>query len=169
MARAAGLAVVLLVGVVLVREELAGPVRISSQSMAPSLSPGDVVLVDRREVPVARLRHGDLVTFTSPVDGEETLKRVVALPGETVVVLDAVLHVDGRPVEEPYVDRREWDGMFTAQVTVPSDSVYVLGDDRVRSVDSRDHGPVPAGLLQGRVLSRLWPPGDPLTEDAPTF
>jgi signal peptidase I len=117
-----------------------------------------VVLVDRRGLDVDDLSRGDLVTFASPANGVESLKRVVGLPGERVAVLDAVLHVDGRPLDEPYVDFREWDGMFTAQVTVPEDAVYVLGDDRLTSVDSRDFGPVPVEALDGRVLVRLWPP-----------
>ncbi len=134
------------------------PVRISSGSMAPTLHRGDVVLVDRRELDVSDLRAGDLVTFAHPRTGEQALKRVVGLPGDRVVVLDSVLHVNGEPVEEPYVDFAEWEGMFTAQVDVPHDAVLVLGDDRVRSVDSRDFGPVPVEDLDGRVVVRLWPP-----------
>jgi signal peptidase I len=152
------LAVAVLVSVVTVRQLLVEPVRIASGSMAPTLRAGDVVLVDRRAGDPADLGRGDLVTFRSPETGEEMLKRVVALPGDTVATIDAVLHVNGEPVDEPYVDFSEWDGMFTARVTVPADSVYVLGDDRLVSVDSRDFGPVPARAVDGRVLLRLWPP-----------
>lgn len=151
------LAALLALGVVSVRAELVAPVRVASGSMEPTLREGDVVLVDRREVRVDDLDHGDLVTFRAP-DGAETLKRVVGLPGETVAVLDAVLHVDGLPVLEPYVVDPEWDGTWTAQVTVPDGTVYVLGDDRLRSVDSRDHGPVREADLDGVVLGRIWPP-----------
>ena len=156
---AAVVVLALLVGlVVLVRVHVATPVRVSSQSMTPTLQPGDVVLVTLGGVDVDDLRRGELVTFRNPQTGEESLKRVVALPGQTVAVIDAVLHVDGRPVDEPYVDFSEWDGMFTARVSVPEGSVYLLGDNRVRSVDSRDFGPVAGDDLHGRVLVRLWPP-----------
>jgi signal peptidase I len=145
-------------GIALVRAHVAEPVRIASSSMNPTLRAGDVVLVDRRHVDVEDLDHGDLVTFRNPQGGEETLKRVVGLPGESVAIIDAVLHVDDRPVDEPYVDFSEWDGMFTARVVVPPDSVFVLGDNRVSSVDSRDFGAVPERSLDGRVRLRLWPP-----------
>lgn len=149
--------------VVLVRAELAGPVRVASDSMEPTLAAGDVVLVDRRDGATAALHRGDLVTFRRPGTGEESLKRVVALPGESVAIVDAVLQVDGVPVAEPYVDFSEWDGMFTARVVVPEGSVYVLGDNRLASVDSRDFGPVPLHDVDGRVAVRLWPPGAALT------
>ena len=159
-ARAAGfpLVVLLLVLVGLGRAFLAEPVRISSDSMAPTLLRGDVVLVDRRHLDVNDLRRGDLVTFDNPQTSEESLKRVIALPGETVATIDAVVHVDGRPLEEPYVDFSDWEGIFAARVEVPEGSVYLLGDNRGNSVDSRDLGAVPVERLEGRVLVRLWPP-----------
>lgn len=141
----------------LVRTHVAGPVRIASTSMEPTLAAGDVVLVDRRPVDADDLERGDLVTFRDPRNGDETLKRVVGLPGERISVVDSVLHVDGAPVTEPYRVDPDDEGMFNAQVVVPADAVYVLGDNRIVSVDSRDFGPVPETSLDGRVLTRLWP------------
>jgi signal peptidase I len=137
--------------VVSVRTVVAEPVRVSSDSMEPTLVPRDVVHV-------AELDRGDLVTFRGPRDGEQVLKRVVAIGGDSVAMLDAVLHVNSRRVEEPYVDFAHWDGTFMARVEVPPDAVYVLGDNRARSVDSRDYGPVPVSDIDGRVLVRVWPP-----------
>jgi signal peptidase I len=154
---AVALAVVLVVMLGVVRTYVAGPVSISSTSMEPTLFAGDVVLVDRRGVDPQDLERGDLVTFRNPQTGEETLKRVIALPGERVSTIDAVVHVDDEPIEEPYVDFSDWEGVFNARVVVPEGSVYVLGDNRAASVDSRDFGPVPADKLDGRVLFRLWP------------
>jgi signal peptidase I len=150
--------VLLLVLVVLVRAFLVAPVRISSGSMAPTLLQGDVVLVDKRPLDVSDVRRGDLVTFDSPVTDGGSLKRVIALPGDTVATIDAVVHVNGAPVEEPYVDFSDWEGIFGARVEVPRDAVFLMGDDRGNSVDSRDFGAVPVDRLDGRVLVRLWPP-----------
>jgi len=105
----------------------------------------------------ADLTRGDLVTFRNPQTGEEMLKRVVALPGDSVATIDAVLHVNDEPVDEPYVDFSDWEGIFSARIVVPDGHVYVLGDNRGNSVDSRDFGPVPVERLDGRVLVRLWP------------
>ncbi len=151
------LAVVLVAALGLVRTYLVGPVSIASGSMEPTLHAGDVVLVDRRDVDPRGLAHGDLVTFAHPQTGERMLKRVIALPGDSVVMLDAIVHVNDRPVEEPYVDFSDWEGIFTARSVVPAGHVYVLGDNRGDSVDSRDFGPVPTASLDGRYLARLWP------------
>jgi signal peptidase I len=153
------LAVVLLLLVVLLgRAFVAEPVRISSDSMSPTLLRGDVVLVDRRDLDEIELRRGDLVTFANPQTGEESLKRVVALPGDTVATVDAILQVNDEPVDEPYVDFSDWEGIFNARVDVPAGSVFLMGDNRGDSVDSRDYGAVPVDRLEGRVLVRLWPP-----------
>lgn len=157
--RRAGVALVLgaLVAVVLLRAFVAAPMSISSSSMAPTLEHGDVVLVSRG-TDLGDLHRGDLVAFASPADGAQTLKRVVGLPGDTVVIRDAVLYVDEQPVEEPYVDHEAIDAYYSALTTVPDGTVYVLGDNRANSVDSRAFGPVPAADLHGKVLLRLWPP-----------
>ncbi len=155
-ALAVAFALVCLLG--LVRTYVAGPVGIASESMEPTLYAGDVVLVDRRGVDPAELRRGDLVTFRMPGTGEEMLKRVIALPGESVATIDAVVHVDDRPLDEPYVDFSDWEGIFSARQVVEPDHVYVLGDNRAASVDSRDFGTIPVQAIDGRVLVRLWPP-----------
>lgn len=153
---AAALCVVATVAVV--RTTVVTPVRIDSSSMSPTLREGDVVLVSRHAPDPGSLERGDLVVFAMPTDGARAVKRVVGLPGESVVVLDGVLQVDGRAVPEAYVDPRWVDGYYTRTFEVPDDAVLVMGDNRPNSVDSRDYGPVPADDLLGTVLLRLWPP-----------
>ena len=86
------------------------------------------------------------------------IKRVAALGGQTVAIADGVLKVDGAAVPESYVDRAEVDGTFFGPVRVLAGTVFVLGDQRLRSVDSRAFGPVPVGSIVGRVMLRVWPP-----------
>jgi signal peptidase I len=135
---------------------LAAPVRISSGSMAPTLLEGDRVLVTRAGAGAPG--RGELVTFRSPADGALTLKRVVAVAGDRVAIEDAALVVNGRPVTEPYVDASRIDGLYFGPVTVPAGTVFVLGDQRAGSIDSRVFGAVPVASVGGRVLVRLWPP-----------
>ena len=150
---------ILIVGLTTVlRAGIAGPVQVSSSSMLPTLAKGDVVLVRRAGLSLGDLHHGDLVTFDSPDDGRPALKRVVGLPGDTVVIKDAVLYVQDQPVDEPYVDHQLIDAYYTPTYTVPSGTFFVMGDHRSNSTDSRDYGPVDADDLTGRVLVRLWPP-----------
>ena len=154
MSRTGAVAGVLLVvaAVVLVRTFVVTPVRVSSASMAPTLTEGEVVLVSRWTPDPDRLERGDLVVFDDPRTGHRTIKRVVGLPGEEVVVLDGVLHVDGVPVTEPWVDPPSVEGYYTRAFLVPSAHVFVLGDNRGNSVDSRDYGALGAEDLCGRVL-----------------
>jgi signal peptidase I len=150
---------VVLGAVLLARATLVVPVRVDSASMDPTLGEGDVVLVSRRPPDVDDLTRGDLVVFRSPEDGTRAIKRVIALGGQAVVVLDGVLFVDAEPVEEPYVDPELVDGYYSRTFMVPEDSVFVMGDNRGNSVDSRDYGSVHASDLMGRTLLTLWPPG----------
>ena len=149
--------------VVLVRATVAVPVRIDSGSMAPTLVAGDVVLVSQDAPDLADIDRGDLVTFRSPEDGDRALKRVVGLPGDVLVIRDSELYVNDHVVPEPYVDHALIDGYYSRTFTVPEDSVFVMGDNRGNSVDSRDYGPVAVDDLRGRVLIRIGP----VTRDEP--
>lgn len=129
------------------------PVRIPSESMSPTLREGDHVLLDRQDDEANR---GDLVAFARSGAGM-AVKRIVATGGDQVSVEDGVLHINGAPVIEPYVDLRRQDGVFFGPVTVPPDAVFVLGDNRLNSADSRSFGTVPRNSIVGEVAIRLWP------------
>lgn len=135
------------------------PFRIPSDSMAPTLRPGDRVLVDKRAYRGAGPRRGDLAVFRAPRTGEILLKRVVAIGGDTVGIEDGVLVVDGRRPREPYADPEAIDSVYFGPVRVRPGTVFVLGDNRASSEDSRAFGAVPTGRLIGRVRARIWPPG----------
>lgn len=150
------LVLVLLLGIAAVRIAVMAPVRIASASMEPTLGAGDVVLASRSAPRVDELQRWDLVVFASPRTGSPTIKRVIGLPGEEVVVLDGVLHVDGKPRREPWVDPEHVDGYYSRTFRVPPGHVFVLGDNRGNSIDSRDYGALDEDELRGRVLVRLW-------------
>lgn len=140
--------------VALLRWQVLDTERVTGESMAPTLRPGDVLLVARTAAP----RERDLVVFRDPVDGARTVKRVVATAGRRVEVRDAVLFVDGRAVAEPGVDASLVDGLYYGPVDVPAGHLLVLGDNRRYSVDSRAYGPVPAAAVTGRVVLHLRTP-----------
>jgi signal peptidase I len=136
-----------------VRATLVVPVRVAGESMAPTVADGAVVWVWRPDDAAADLSRGDLVVLRDPT-GALALKRVVGLPGERVSVLDAVVHLDGVALREPYALLDGADGLYTPQVEVPLGHVFVLGDNRGPSVDSLTYGAVAEGRLVGRVLGR---------------
>jgi signal peptidase I len=148
------------VGVLLLARALvAEPFSIPSHSMAPAIAQGDHVLVDKLAyrgggVPSA----GDVVAFEAARTGEVMLKRVVARGGQTVEIRDGLLFVDGRRRVEPYANSESIDSVFFGPVRVAQGAVFVLGDNRGDSKDSRKLGSVPVGDVIGRARARIWPP-----------
>jgi signal peptidase I len=151
--RRRGVAVALLALVVLVgvRVFILVPVGIDGDSMEPTVHGGDIAVISKLADSADSLDRGDLVVFDDP-EGDLSLKRVIALPGDELVILDAVLEVNGRPVDEPYVDRASIDGSYFRRVVVPEGSVFLMGDNRARSIDSRYYGAVAEERILGRVL-----------------
>lgn len=147
-----------MLALVLARAFLAEPFRIESQSMLPTLRAGDRVLVDKRAYRDALPRRGDLVAFHAPRTGEVTLKRAIGLPGDTVAIEDGVLVVNGRRQSESYADPDAIDSVYFGPAAVRAGAVFVLGDNRADSTDSRDFGPVEQRDLIGRASVRIWPP-----------
>ena len=137
---------------------VAEPMRVSSDSMSPTFTTGDEVLVQKLGAHARKPSSGDVVVVRSPASGDLMIKRVAALGGQTVGIADGVLKVDGKPVPEPYVDRAQVDGTYFGPVRVPQDTVFLLGDHRLGSVDSRSFGPVSVRSIIGKVALRVWPP-----------
>lgn len=134
---------------------------IPSGSMEPTLRVGDRVLVNKMSYRLHDVNRGDIIVFERPPNAtpggvEDLIKRVVALPGETVEARDGKIFVDGEPLAEPYLA----DGVTTpdfAEAEVPADHVFVLGDNRANSQASNVFGPVSEGLIVGRAFVRVWP------------
>lgn len=137
------------------RGHVVGSYRVDSGSMQPTLCAGDRVLVDMR-VHGADLERGDLVVVNAPDDGRLVVKRVVGLPGNRLSIRDALLFVDGQKVREPYVDHKAIDALFYGPELVPPREIWVMGDNRAQSIDSRAYGGVPFTSVQGRVITRWW-------------
>ena len=156
-ARGLLLVVAAVAGIAVVRLAVLTPVTVSSGSMAPAVEVGDTVLLDRVTPRLRGWHRGDVVALREPEDGEVVLKRIIALPGETVAMEDTAIVVDGRRIPEPYADNSHLDGAYSPPVTVAPGAYYVLGDNRAESVDSRDWGPVGADALTGRLIAS-WTP-----------
>jgi signal peptidase I len=138
------------------RAFIAEPMRVASASMEPTLEAGDSVLVDK--LAGSAPRRGEVVAFRAPDSDEILVKRVVGLGGDRVAIHDGRLVINGRRRTEPYADPKAIDSVFFGPVEVPEKAVFVLGDNRGDSVDSRDFGAVPEDAILGRVGARLWPP-----------
>lgn len=169
----------------LVKAFLAQAFYIPSASMEPQLRERDRVLVSRTAYRLHDPRRGDIVVFPSPAvpaederlglrlvhdvlesvglrdpGDRELIKRVIGLPGETIEGRSGVVLVDGRRLVEPYLAPDIATGDF-GPVVVPAGHVFVMGDNRPNSHDSRfpDIGAIEVDTIVGRAIARVWPPG----------
>ena len=129
-------------------------IRVPSDSMTPTITAGDHLLLDRRHADTVAV--GDVVVLHDPLGEDLIAKRVIAVGGDSVGFEDGVLVRNGRPVTEPYT-RDVLDGVYYGPDVVPPGAIYVLGDNRRDSVDSRQFGPVPLSSVVGRITARLFP------------
>ena len=132
---------------------------IPSGSMIPTLEIGDRVLVNKFIYRFTEPERGDIIVFQS-VDSsnEDLIKRVVGLPGDKIAVRGGKLFVNGEPQKEPYTNKKLPDRSCFAKTTVPKDHVFVMGDNRGNSADSRVFGPLPKKNIEGEAFLRFWPP-----------
>jgi signal peptidase I len=137
---------------------------VDGPSMEPSFYTGQRVIVSRVNYMVQAPQRGEIIVFESPdqpgVD-PPLIKRVVGLPGETVEIRDTQVYIDGRPLDETYINEpcsasRCRDNLWE----LGPDEYFVMGDNRNRSRDSRVFGPVTRNHVIGEALVRYWPPQD---------
>jgi len=136
---------------------LAQATRVYGQSMEPNLHTSQRLVIEKVSYWFHGPRRGDIVVLKIPEQGSEPLiKRVIGLPGETVAIHDGLVYIDGQPLKEPYLDRPTPGQM--PETVVPPLHVFVLGDNRAHSNDSRAFGPVPRRYIIGRAWLSYWPP-----------
>jgi signal peptidase I len=155
-----------------VRLVLVQAYHIPSASMVPTLETGDRVVVNRLSYQFGEIERGQVVVFSKPqgTDGENDLiKRVIGLPGETIRFVDNQVYINGLRVEEPYLaepdsTRPRLTIPGCAQVTPASDTcvipeghIFMMGDNRLGSSDSRVFGPIEIDSVVGRAFMRVWP------------
>ncbi|MGH9714156.1 MAG: signal peptidase I [Candidatus Acidiferrales bacterium] len=134
------------------------PVKVEGTSMAPLLSDQERIFINKFVYRFEPIERGDVVVFWYPLDRSKSfIKRVIALPGETVEVRAGRLYVDGRELVEPYVPANYLDGASYPPLTVPADCFFVMGDHRDSSNDSRVFGPVPRQYIYGKAVFAYWP------------
>jgi signal peptidase I len=180
------LVLVALAVAILVKTFLVQAFYIPSESMVPTLEVGDRVFVNKLAYNFGDVGRGDVIVFENPnpaelpdrgvvggvlhwlaegigvaqPENEDFIKRVIALPGETIEIRDNVVYIDGEPLDEPYLPpRAHLDNGDMKPKVVPEDSLFVMGDNRGNSADSRyGLGFVPVDNVIGRAFVVIWPP-----------
>jgi signal peptidase I len=154
----AGLALQIAVLGILVAAFFVRTPQVSGFSMAPHISSGEYVLINTLAYRLGPPKPGDILAFHHDgVTPEIYIKRVIGVPGDRIRIDRGVVYVNGSRLDEPYV--RFPDTRSFAQIAVPPNTVYVLGDNRANSEDSRLFGPVPDAKIMGKALAGIWPLG----------
>jgi signal peptidase I len=146
---------------------VAQPFQVQMFSMQQTFEPGDYVLVDKLSVRWDGYARGDVVVFQPPetwtLDTEPYIKRVIGEPGDTVELRDGLVYVNGVQLDEPYLfsgadgEPEPTDGSGDTSWVVPAGELFVMGDHREASADSRLFGPIPITSVIGRGALRYWP------------
>ena len=154
---------------VLLRLFVVGAYYVPSGSMLDTIGIGDLLLGERVSLAFRDPEPGDIVTFDSPLDEGETLvKRVIATGGQTIDLVNGSVVVDGETLGEPYVDGAPTESLsglsgsagITYPYVVPEGTVWVMGDNRTNSKDSRYFGPVSVDDVTSRAILIYWPLSD---------
>ncbi|MBM7552770.1 signal peptidase I [Thalassobacillus pellis] len=154
---------------IIVRMVLFAPVVVEGPSMLPTLKDSDHMIVSKINYTIGNPERFDIIVFHA-TEKKDYVKRVIGLPGDTVAVKDDQLYINGKKVEEPYLEERKEsmpDGQkltqdftlegVTGQKTVPEGHVFVLGDNRNNSTDSRILGFIPYEAIVGEAVLIYWP------------
>ena len=168
--------IVALVAALLIKTFAIQAFYIPSQSMEPTLMPGDRVLVNKLAYDFHPVHTDDIVVFRRPPNDttpgiDDLIKRVIGLPGQTVDVANCGVYINGKELAQPYLPKG-WQEPTSEYCTtwpassplpdpykVPKGYYFVMGDNRQDSYDSRYSGPLPDSYIVGRAFLRMWPPG----------
>ncbi len=140
------------------------PHKIKGSSMEPNFHDGEYLLTDKISYRFNEPKRGDVIVFKAPPDyKEEFIKRIIALPGETISIKDNKIYINGNLFEENYIPDEipTQNGSFLKEgeeITLPENSYFVMGDNRPHSLDSRRFGYVTLDKITGKAWFVYWPP-----------
>ena len=139
------------------------PNQVKGASMEPTFNNGDYIMTSKITYKFRAIQRGDVIVFKSPKNPDiEYIKRIVGLPGDQIVVKNSQVFINNNLVPETYISAATnlWDGGYTKEgvpTTIPSNYIFVMGDNRPRSSDSREFGPVTIDSIIGQVFYRYYP------------
>lgn len=148
-------------GIALLISFIVRPTIVKETSMEPTVEPSDYLLMNRQAYAFGEVERGDIVIFRSDLKLDEThnkllIKRVIGLSGDTVSISGGQVYVNGKAVDEPYIAEGGTPGTME-EMTVPEGQLFVMGDHRTVSVDSRVLGCIDEDDIEGKAFFRLYP------------
>ena len=143
--------------IIFIRSFIVTPVRVNGESMYPTLKNGEIMLLNKINYRFHDIKRFDIVVVNTK--DEKIIKRVIGFPGETIKCENNTLYIDGQEVKEPYLKEETADFSLSDlnMTKIPSDSYFVMGDNRDNSKDSRMIGPVKKKQIIGRARLVIFP------------
>ncbi|GAC1473725.1 MAG: signal peptidase I [Candidatus Dormibacteraceae bacterium] len=139
-------------------------VHVEGLSMYATLDDNDYLIANKIDYRLHAPQRGDIIILRPPADNsKDFIKRVIALPGEKLLIRDSIVYINGHKLDEPYlpeawIQLNNWTGTGGPEGTVmPPNQYFVMGDNRNRSQDSRIFGPIGRDRIDGRAWFRIWP------------
>lgn len=147
----------------LIRYFLFAPIVVDGESMVPTLDNQDRLIINKVSYDIGKPDRFDIIVFKA-TEEKDYIKRVIGLPGDEIKYKDDVLYINGEAVPEPflkaYKKQTQGDLTYDFTATVPEDHLFVMGDNRRRSKDSRIIGAVPLEDVIGQAALQFWPVSD---------
>lgn len=143
---------------------VAQPNQVKGASMDPTFGSGDYIFTSKITYKMRSFHRGDVIVFKSPHNPDiEYIKRVIGVPGDQVMIKDSEVYVNGRQLKEDYIAAKTnlWEGGYSKNgeaVKVSDGMLFVMGDNRPRSSDSREFGQITQESVIGQVFYRYFPP-----------
>lgn len=137
---------------------IASPVQISGVAMTPNYPEGQYWIINRMKYRFSLPKRGDIIIFVSPKQSDmQLIKRIIGLPGDRISIKSGAVILNDQPYAESYIpqDMKTYGGSFlqdNTSLTVPDESYFVLGDNRIKSTDSREWG----FISRGAIVGALW-------------
>lgn len=136
--------------VIIIRTYIATPVRVDGNSMRKTLADGDILLLYK----MAKFERNDIIVLDEKEDNEIIIKRIIALPGETIKIQNGKIYINDKEYNDEfaYGDTSDYE-----QVTLGENEYFILGDNRLISKDSRYFGTITEDEIIGKIVFRFWP------------
>jgi signal peptidase I len=138
-------------------------VHVEGLSMYATLDDNDYLIANKIDYRLHPPQRGDIIILRPPTDNsKDFIKRVIALPGEKLLIRDSVVYINGRRLDEPYLPEawttlNNWPQTGSDGQVMRANEYFVMGDNRNRSQDSRIFGPIGRDRIDGRAWFRIWP------------
>jgi signal peptidase I len=155
--------IIIAVAVAVLVMQFIKPTIVKEHSMEPTLYENNYIFLSKQQYTFADIEHGQIIVFRSNIETESgaeklLIKRVIGLPGDTLSILDGSVYLNGKIIDEPYT-KDDFTSGYVEEITIPEDRVFVMGDNRQQSLDSRSEsvGLIPTDKIIGMAVFRVFP------------